>query len=195
VSVRAGAPQDVARVADLHATRIVDGFLSGLGPRFLRRLYRRVLRSPHAFLLVADDGGPIAGFLAGATDLRRFYRSFVVRDGIVAVVVAAPRLLRALPRVIETLRYPAGSDALPTAEILTVAVAPDATGRGIGRALVDEGTAELRRRDVESAKVVAEVGNTAALRLYEGAGFVRRARITVHRGTDSQVLVWTSPSA
>jgi ribosomal protein S18 acetylase RimI-like enzyme len=67
-------------------------------------------------------------------------------------------------------------------------------GRGIGRELVDAGVDELRRRGVVAAKVVAGADNTAALRLYESAGFARRQHITVHRGTDSEVLVWSSPS-
>jgi len=195
VTVRFGSLEDVSRVADLHVTRIGDGFLTGLGPRFLRRLYRRVVRSPHAFLFVAVECDEIAGFLAGTSDLRRFYRSFVARDGVAVGLVSAPRLLRSLPRVIETLRYPAAAGELPAAEILAVAVDADSTRRGVGRALVEEGTAEFRRRGVGTAKVVAGSGNTAALRLYEGAGFAGHHRITVHRGTVSEVLVWPSSSA
>jgi len=194
VIVRGASPEDVPRVADLHAARIGDGFLARLGPHFLRRLYRRVTRSPYAFLFVAEERGEIAGFLAGASDLRRFYRSFAARDAVVAGTVAAPRLIRSLPQAIETFRYPAGSDELPAAEILAVAVDVGCIGRGVGRALVDEGTAEFRRRGVEAAKVVAGAGNTAALRLYEGAGFAPRGRTAVHRGTASEVLVWSSSS-
>lgn len=194
MTVRSGSPEDVSRVAELHAARIDEGFLAELGTRFLRLLYRRVVRSPHAFLFVAVERDEITGFLAGASDLRRFYRSFVVRDAVAAGLVAGVRLLRSLPRAIETLRYPSGADDLPSAEILAVAVDVECTGRGVGRALVDESTAEFRRRGVRAAKVVAGAGNAAALRLYEGAGFTRRRRIAVHRGTDSEVLVWSSSS-
>jgi ribosomal protein S18 acetylase RimI-like enzyme len=196
--VRNARPDEIGRVADLHAQRIADGFLASLGPRFLRTLYRRVDRSPHAFLIVAVEGDEVAGFLAGAIDIGSFYRSFVTRDGLRAGIAAGPRLLRSLPRAFETLRYPSsgrgGGQDLPAAEVLSVAVDPQWTGHGVGRALVDAGTAELRRRGVQEAKVVAGADNTAALRLYEGAGFERHSRIAVHRGTDSEVLVWTSSS-
>jgi ribosomal protein S18 acetylase RimI-like enzyme len=195
VIVRPARPDEVGRVADLHATRVAEGFLARLGPRFLRRLYRRIATSPHTFLFVAVDQDAVMGFLAGATDVRSFYRSFLARDGVLAGLVAAPRLLRSLPRAIETLRYPAGVGELPAAEILAVAVARESTGRGVGNALVHAGTAELRRRGVAAAKVVAGADNTAALRLYEGNGFARSRRIALHRGTDSEVLVWTSSSA
>src|SRR5580704_16618563 len=73
VVVRAATAQDSARVADLHEEEINEGFLASLGPRFLRRLYARIVESPHGFLLVACDPGPgsVIGFVAGATSVRR----------------------------------------------------------------------------------------------------------------------------
>jgi glycosyltransferase involved in cell wall biosynthesis/ribosomal protein S18 acetylase RimI-like enzyme len=113
VRIRLAGPADVAALARLHAERIVPSFLASLGPAFLRRLYRRVVLDPGAFAVVADRDGEVVGFVAGAVDTRRFYRAFVLRDGVVAGIVAAPRLVRAAPRALETLRYPAGS-AAPT---------------------------------------------------------------------------------
>jgi ribosomal protein S18 acetylase RimI-like enzyme len=192
VIVRPAAFEETGRVAELHTSRLDEGFLTRLGPRFLRLLYRRAVLSPHAFVLVADDDGCIAGFVAGASDVGRFYRAFVLRDGVVAGLVAAPRLVRSVREVVETLHYPATTGELPSAEILAVAVDASATGRGIGRRLVEAGTAEFQRRGVQTAKVVAGTANGPALRLYERCGFARRRRIAVHRGTPSEVLVWRS---
>jgi len=195
VIVRTGTAGDAAPVAELHRQRIDEGFLSSLGPVFLRRLYRRAARSPHAFVLVADDGGRVVGFAAASPDLNRFYRTFLVRDGLVAVVGAAPRLMRSWPRVRETLRYRhvgggSGRD-LPGAEILAVAVEAGGGRRGTGRALVAAATTELARRGVPAVKVVTAAANTPAIRLYERCGFTRRTRIAVHEGTPSEVMVWT----
>jgi ribosomal protein S18 acetylase RimI-like enzyme len=194
VIVRGAVAVDTPRVAELHAARITEGFLTQLGPRFLQLLYRRVVRSPHAFLLVAVDHDEVAGFLAGASDLRRLYRSFVARDGVTAAVTTGPRLLRSLPQVLETSRYPSETGELPTAEILSMAVDAEYTRRGVGRALVEAGTTEFRRRGVDAAKVVIAEANGSSLRLYEDAGFARRRQIAVHRGTVSEVLVWNSSS-
>ena len=57
VVVRAATSQDAGSVADLHVRAISEGFLASLGPRFLRRLYARIAKSPHGFLLVACDPG------------------------------------------------------------------------------------------------------------------------------------------
>jgi ribosomal protein S18 acetylase RimI-like enzyme len=190
--VRPATDADLGTVAHLHRTRISEGFLSYLGEPFLRRLYRRVLRSTGGFVLVADtDDTRVAGFAAGAADLGRLYRSFVLRDGVVAGSRAAPRILRSLPRVLETLRYPSGGDGLPTAEILAVAVSTAAAGRGVGLALVRAALERFAQDGVDSAKVVTGSDNAAALALYRRAGFEDRARIAVHEGTASEVLVWS----
>lgn len=194
MTVRVAVPEDTRRVAELHAERITDGFLTQLGPHFLQRLYRRVVKSPHAFLLVAVEDDEVAGFLAGASDLHRLYRSFVARDGVAAAVMTGPRLLRSLPQVLETSRYPSGTDDLPTAEILSMAVGAEYARRGLGRALVAAGVAEFQRRGMDAAKVVIAEANGSSLRLYEEAGFARCRQIAVHRGTVSEVLVWNSSS-
>jgi ribosomal protein S18 acetylase RimI-like enzyme len=174
----------------MHASEISEGFLPALGRPFLARLYRRVVRSPQAFLLVADDEGRPVGFVAGSEDVGALYRSFLVHDGALAALRALPRIVRSVRRVVETLRYPTGGADLPAAELLAIAVAPDARGRGIGRALVEALTAEFRRRNVDGVRVVVAADNERALRLYEACGFRPATRIEVHKGTASQVLTW-----
>lgn len=191
MTMRPATDRDLPAIAALHATRIAEGFLSSLGPRFLTRLYRRVLRSPGCFVLVADESGTVQGFAAAVDDLSRLYRRFIIRDGIVAGVAAAPRLATALPRVRETLRYPAATAELPSAEILAVAVAPNAGGRGVGRSLVAAATAEFARQGVSSAKVVTTADNASALAMYRACGFVTVTPVEVHAGRTSEVLVWT----
>ena len=91
---------DVRAIAALHAERIAEGFLVSLGPAFLRRLYRRILRAPGAFVIVADEAvavGPnrVCGFIAVAEDTGALYREFLLRDGIVGAVAATPGIIRA----------------------------------------------------------------------------------------------------
>jgi len=192
VTLRPAARADAARLAELHAARISEGFLPELGHGFLTRLYRRIIASPDAFATVAVLDGTVVGFAAGATDLGRLYRSFVLHDGIGAGIRAAPKLLRSWRRVLETLRYPGTTTDLPDAEILAVAVDARLTGHGIGGRLVAAGLDELASRGARTAKVVAGAENVAALALYTRCGFVPFARIELHAGTTSEVLVWSS---
>jgi ribosomal protein S18 acetylase RimI-like enzyme len=195
--IRVGTEADAAFAATLHASEISEGFLPSLGRPFLARLYRRVVRAPGSFLLIAEDGGEAVGFIAGAEDVRALYRSFLLHDGVAASSVALPRIVRSWRRVLETLRYPSGDSEpadgareLPPAELLAIAVAPLARGRGAGRALVDALTTEFAGRGVRAVRVVVGADNDSAIGLYERGGFTKVARIEVHRGTPSQVLTW-----
>ena len=131
-NIRFAELDDAWRLADMHARRINEGFLASLGPVFLGRLYRRVVRSPRAFAIVAEENGRVVAFCAAAENVGRLYREFMVRDGIQAGVASAPRLVRSLPHVVETLRYPAATGELPDAEILAVVTDTDGREQGLG---------------------------------------------------------------
>jgi ribosomal protein S18 acetylase RimI-like enzyme len=195
LDVRMARDTEAAPAAGLHAQRITEGFLPTLGAPFLARLYRRIVRDPGSFLVVAVEDGSVVGMCACTEDLGALYRAFVVRDGVVAGLRSAPRILRSLPRVIETLRYPGAEDAadLPEAEVLAVAVDASCSGRGIGRAVVEAALAEFDRRRTPAVKVVAGGDNDAALGLYRATGFSDAARLEVHAGTESVVLVRSAP--
>jgi ribosomal protein S18 acetylase RimI-like enzyme len=191
--VRAAGIDDVRALARLHASRIGEGFLPTLGAAFLTRLYRRIVRSPRGCAYVVVDGSEVVAYCAGATDVGALYKEFIFHDGIVAGAVAAPRVVRSWRRVLETLRYPATAAGLPRAEVLAVATADRALGRGFGATAVRAATAELARRGAPAVKVTVGAANEPALAMYRRCGFTRAARINVHGGTESEVLVWKAP--
>jgi ribosomal-protein-alanine N-acetyltransferase len=81
------------------------------------------------------------------------------------------------------------------AEILTLAVAPGARGKGLGRALLSAAIAEARRRDAEA--IFLEVGsdNPAALALYAALGFANvGSRKGYYGGRDAAVLRLSLPA-
>ncbi len=194
IEVRRATVVDARRMAELHAARITEGFLPTLGVAFLSRLYRRVVKSHDAFASVAvSSSGEVVGFCATAVDVGRLYKRFLVRDGLIAGCLAAPRIVRSWRRVLETMRYPAHASELPPAEVLAVAVDDRVAGRGVGRALVAAAVREIDHRSVGAVKVVAGMHNDAALALYRACGFVLVETMEVHDGVTSAVLVWQAP--
>ena len=195
VVVRSGAEADAAAAARLHAGQIGDGFLSFLGPGFLTRLYRRVVRAPGSFLLVADDGGTVVGSIAGSADVGGLYRSFLVHDGLAAGLSAAPRLLRGWRRVLETLGHGTGggADTGRGTELLAVAVDPDRNGQGIGTGLVAAFLEQVAGSGGTESYVVVGADNRAAIALYARAGFVAGPPFELHAGTSS-VLMQRGPA-
>jgi len=193
VVLRSGTEDDAAAAAALHVGQITEGFLTFLGARFLRRLYRRVTRTPGSFLFIAETEGATVGFLAGSVDVAALYRAFVRRDGAAAVGACGGRLLRSPGRVIETLRHGTGG-AGEGAELLAVAVDPSARGRGAGTLLVEEFLTEILRRRHDAAHVVVAADNSAATALYQRAGFTTVERFEMHHGTESLLMQWRTPS-
>ena len=188
--VRLATVGDAPTLGRLHAERIHEGFLASLGPSFLTSLYRRVARSDKAFAVVADVDGDVVAFCAAAESVRRFYGEFMARDGLIAGFRSAPRLARAVPHVLETLRYPATTGALPQAEILAVVADQRVAGQGYASRVLHHALKELTRRGCDTAKVVAGSDNSSALRLYERCGFATTASISIHDDIPSEVLVW-----
>ena len=79
--------------------------------------------------------------------------------------------------------------AADEAEILTLAVRPQARGKGLGRALLQAAIAKAR--SLGAATMFLEVGadNPHALALYAGLGFVKvGARKAYYDGRDASVL-------
>jgi ribosomal protein S18 acetylase RimI-like enzyme len=172
--------------------RLPQGFLPTLGFRTLKRLYRHLVKSGHAFVIVAEGDEGVVGFVAVAEDTRRIYRDFLRHDAVFAALVAAPAALRAPRRVWETLRYGGRADheGLPAAEILAIAVSEGARGKGVASRLVDAALDELRRRKIDTVRVVTATENARARWMYERAGFRHQRVIEVHRGVQQEVLVW-----
>ena len=123
---------DYQRVAQLHAANIDQGFLSTLGPRFLRLLYQAIDECPEACLLLAREGDQVVGFVAGTLNMGPVYRR-LRRHWLALGLSLAPSLLipRRLWRILEILRYSRGGGGQVRAAVmvpdLTAPVAPRGT--------------------------------------------------------------------
>jgi len=192
IEITALLPAHAACVAELHIRGIGTGFISSLGADFVTQLYRCIAESPHGCGLVAVRDGNVVGFVAFATSLNRLYLSVIATKGIRFAFMLAPRplCLQRLKRVFETLFYPARTKGkgLPAAELLAIAVAPEARGKGIARRLVQEGFRMCRQRGITRLKVLVGADNAAANNLYQKCGFELAEQINSH-GVASNVYV------
>jgi ribosomal protein S18 acetylase RimI-like enzyme len=192
--MRLATQADVPRVAQLHLDHMDMGFVRTLGPVFLRRLYRRMILSPHAFLIVAEVDGEVIGFTSGATDTNKLWRSFILRDGVVAGLGALPTIVRNPRRILETRRYPqaAADSDFPAAEWPTIAVDPEARYKGLGMKLTTRLMEEFVARGTPAVRGVGIEWNDPIFKLLKAHGFEEAGEIEVHAGERSRVLVWVN---
>ena len=189
--VRPAEDRDIPYLARLHMEAISTGFLPQLGSGFMERLYAAMLAWEGSEIHVADGAWRPVGFVAGVTDVGAFYKHFLRHHALSAGLAAAPRLIRPsiVRRAWETLSYP-GEHGGVRAELLAMAVTPEARRRGLAGRLGLAMLEGLEARGERRVKVVVGADNHVAIAAYEKMGFVRSGSVEVHAGEQSEVLTW-----
>ena len=190
----AGHPEGYfEQVAELNIRTIHHGVLPILGKRFLTRLYYELATSPQAGLWGVVENGKVLGFVAGCADVRRSYISVLSRAGIPLAGLALGAVFSAgfIRAVSAIVAYPfrghrpvavGGFTDTRDPQLLAIAVAEAAQGRGIGKMLVqalEQGFLSwgLTGR-YRVATNVEEIGSNA---FYQKLGFAPCGRVRHHR--------------
>jgi hypothetical protein len=185
------AVQDAAAVASLHEARITS-FLSTLGGGFLKQLYAAIARSPSAFGFVWERAdGAVLGFIACSENTGRLYKEALLRGGVRMAGAMIRFVLRPafVKRMIETLRYPTRVGAeVPPAEILSMAVSPEAGEGCISLSLTRQALAEFKRRGVDAVKAGVGPAHPSMNRFYQMLGFEHVSTCAQH-GAPMNILV------
>jgi ribosomal protein S18 acetylase RimI-like enzyme len=168
--------------------------MTSMGPGFVEAFYRTLLGSDLGFAYLAErDGRPI-GYVTGVVHWRRFYRTFLRRNVVMAARVVLRRLfdLKRWRRLLETTRY-ATSTAVSDAELLSIALRPEARGTGAAGALVHALLDEFGRRGIRRVRVTTASENVAAARVYERTGFELVGEEEIHPGERAKIYVIAVP--
>lgn len=167
---------DVDAVVAIHLAGMPGYFLTSLGPRFLRLYYCEAIQSKGGIGLALERDGRVLGFATGEFGPGSFYRRLLLRRGLAfglcALGAALKRpgiLARMWRQVFERVGAPASPEV---ARLASLAVVPEAEGRGYGLVLIAACIDEIRRRG--GSAVVLEVlkDNPRLVQAYERMGFV-----------------------
>lgn len=180
-------PCDLAQVVRVHLRSFPGYFLSELGPRFLRILYKAISDDPSGIVLVHRRFGRVAAVVAGTVEpvglysrlLRRAWYRFALGCLLPALCRPniIPRLLNAFRRASE---QPGESRS---ALIMSIAVDPDIQASGVGTALVRTFIDQCRPRGVTSVYLTTDrLQNERANRFYSQLGFVVSRIVTSRQG-------------
>jgi len=170
-------PRDLNAVVRLHLRSFGGFFLSFLGPRFLKLLYGEILKRPdHVALAARHPDGRLAGFVAGVAHQGSFYGEVARRRWFAFAVAAFPAAIRnprIVPRLMRSLRHPGRArDAASQALLMSVAVDPDLSGRGIGRLLVSGFLKAMREKGVRTVSLTTDRdANDRVNAFYRDLGF------------------------
>jgi len=151
MAIRLMAADDRARVVEIHQGSFPGFFLSSLGPSFLSLLYDSIRTDTEGIALVHQDS-KVDGFVAGVIDQPAFFRRmrrtrwWRFAFSAAGTVIRRPHILI---RLIRSLKLAETSEkATAKACLLSIAVAKESQGQGIGRQLVSAFCLEMKRRNI-----------------------------------------------
>ena len=193
-------------VARLHVENLNQGFLATLGPAFLKEMYRAIDHSVGSVLIVErDENGEVIGFVSGAKGMARIYRRMLRRIHVIPFLLAKqvmnPKKLR---RIFEVMRYSSSGPQqeepsqeqmeralaeLPEPELLTIAVAPQARGKGVSERLYRSLEAHFRSRGEPAFRIIVGDALAPAHNFYKKMGAVPVHQTEVHKGEGSVIYV------
>lgn len=182
--------EDAVSIANIHKTEISGGFLSSLSHTFLKRFYLALIESPVSFCVVAKENNRVVGFVAGTVNVNVFYKYFLFHYFFQSFFILLPKIFSSFKKILETLFYPKKEKSLPHAELLTIAIAREFQGRGIGALILAPFVLEMKKRNVSIFKVVVGEELKSAITFYEKNNFTFVKNISIHGNAPSRVYLY-----
>lgn len=180
------------QVAALHIQCISTGFISSMGIDFVTYLYEAIVQSKSSFGVIAVRNKKVIGFVAFTTNLKKLYKSVVWRKGGKFALLLAGNMLslRRIKKIFETMFYPTRIKKmnLPSAELLSIAVAPEERGKGLAGQLIEKSFRHCRKTGIDKVKVLIGADNKVGNKLYLKFGFELVGQIVNH-GVLSNIYV------
>jgi ribosomal protein S18 acetylase RimI-like enzyme len=175
VELRPMTAGDVKDVVRIHLDAFPRFFLSFLGARFLRELYRAIIGEADGISFVAIAEGRIIGFVAGTASASGFYRRAARQRWWRFGFASAGAFLRRpaiLPRLLRALYAPPKSGSPDAALLMSLAVDPQVHRSGAGSALTAAFVSEAGRRGRKAVVLTTDrEGNEAVNTFYVRNGF------------------------
>lgn len=178
-TVRRMHPDDVKPVVWVHMQAFEGFFLTFLGPSFLRELYTAVCLDASGMALVCETDADIVGFVAGTAEPQGFYQRLLRarwQGFALASIKPVAKRPTIIPRLLRAFRKPneAARVGRRAGELMSISVAPEIQGKGIGSRLVRAFLQEARKRGLRSVRLTTDKRNNEAVnRFYQQLGFSR----------------------
>jgi ribosomal protein S18 acetylase RimI-like enzyme len=186
--IRPATPNDLPGIVIIHKQAFSNFFLTRLGDEFLRRYYSLVLDYPAGVVLVSERHATLEGFVCGFVEPPEFYR-LMWRNKRAFVLPALPALIRhpslatGVLRGVQRIQTSASKTPVRSCELSSIAVAPEAGGNGLGKALVQAFVKEALSMDAQYIYLTTDAdGNESANALYRQVGFLHTRRFLQRKG-------------
>ena len=186
--VRQANPNDLPGIVQIHQKAFSHFFLTQLGADFLRNYYALVMRYRAGIVLVGETPEGLQGFACGFADPADFYRLMWRTRGafvmpLLSALVRHPSLATRVLDGVHRIQTPESEWPARSCELSSIAVAPQAGGNGLGKALIRTFIAKARGMDAQCVYLTTDAdGNDAANAFYRDSGFQHTRRFLQRKG-------------
>ncbi|RJP52191.1 MAG: GNAT family N-acetyltransferase [Anaerolineaceae bacterium] len=167
---------DVNAVVKVHLSSFQGFFLTFLGRQFLNELYTSVVADSTGIAFVCSEEARVLGFVAGTSQPAGFYGRLLHRRWWRFVLSSLTPILKnplIIPRLLRAIRKPQDVSNQPdTGTLMSIAVTPEAQGRGLGLALVKAFLEEAADRGLKHVDLTTDKNNNDSVnQFYRCMGF------------------------
>jgi ribosomal protein S18 acetylase RimI-like enzyme len=186
--VRTATTSDLPSIVEIHQEAFSHFFLTQLGGDFLRKYYALVLDYPAGIMLVSEGPGALDGFACGFVNPLEFYQSMwhsrqVFALPVLSALLRQPSLATKVLSGIKRIQTPESEWPVGSCELSSIAVAPEVSGNGQGKALMRAFLAQARSMDAECVYLTTDAdGNDAVNAFYRDVGFKPTRRFLQRKG-------------
>ncbi len=186
--VREATVNDLPGIVTIHQKAFSNFFLTRLGGEFLHRYYALVLDYPAGIVLVSEHRGILDGFACGFVEPPEFYSLMWRKKGIfvlpaLSALIRDPSLAAGVMYAVRRIKTSASQRSGRSCELSSIAVAPEAGGNGLGKALVRAFVDEARSMEAQCVYLTTDAdGNESANALYRQVGFQHTQRFLQRKG-------------
>jgi len=180
------------KISLIHKESISEGFLASLNLLILIQLYRGFARSEYSKLFIASDSEDnILGFIVVSFSTSKLCKEIIFNQFFKIVPLLLPKIISIsfLRKIFETLFYPFKKQILTEvqSELLNFCVTYDSRGKGVGEKLFLRVRNTLKKRNINSMKIVTGKGQIDAQNFYEKHQATLCGTQEIHKGSASLI--------
>ncbi len=164
-------------LTQIHLEAFEDFFLSTLGSGFLNTYYSACLKSTESIsICTVDDNGRLIGFSIGSAKAKGYHKRLVKQNFLafflqgIAILFSKPYALWRL--VLNMEKNKINDDDGNYAELLSIAVSPNAKGAGIGKEMIAHFEAEAKTKGCKKIALTTDYyNNDDVIAFYRKSGY------------------------
>lgn len=164
-------------LTQIHLVAFKDFFLTTLGKKFLNTYYNACLKSSESISVCAvDENDQIIAFSIGCIQAKGFHKRLIKQNSFqfllqgIIILFSNPSALWRLAKNIEKNKIT--DDNGNYAELLSIAVSPDAKGSGIGKEMIAKFEAEAKAKGcIKVALTTDYYNNDDVIAFYKKSGY------------------------